>query len=659
MLDNRLIDAIKNGNLAEVKNLIQRGVSFDIFDIFNFFIHCSRHSYTLIEWAAKNGYIEIFKLLLEKGANIHQQNHSWHTSLILAAENGHIKIVKLLLKRDNVCVNYTYWYGNTALMEAAAKGRIEIVKLLLEKGADVNKADYYGNTALMRAAANGRIEIVKLLLEKGADVNKADDGYGNTALILAAANGHKEIVKLLIEKGANVNHTNWDGYDGGNTALMKAAANGRIEIVKLLLEKGANIHQANKDGKTALMKAAANGRIEIVKLLLEKGADINQADNDGETALRRAIRSHKIQIFELLLEKGADINQADNDGETALIEAAAKGNIEIVELLLKRDDVNFHQVRKYGRHTALSLAIKYDYQFIVILLKKAIAQFIPTIKKKLDDTFNSLLNVDALSALIQKINTLTDRQKDDRYKNERKEIRAHLVALIEVENEKLSRGMITGDLEVYLNCLTYIQNNLNIIKPNPKEKTAGKKIKSLILKVQSKIDGDKQLVPDSIASKINSCLNPDTVKNDLKLKLSDLVKPSDEKEIDELKSMVVRLTIDQRKLLRETLKTFFDDAIKKPEENTWVKELQKNYDESKNTDKSIPFIAILRVSESGNKPDHDTKIWSSVINGIQWLQPSSKSKVSNAGLFSDKKRDETGQLSYPSLDKHKPGNNDL
>ncbi|HEU5280865.1 MAG TPA: hypothetical protein VFU82_02670, partial [Gammaproteobacteria bacterium] len=85
----------------------------------------------------------------------------------------------------------------------------------------------------------------------------------------------------------------------------------------------------------------------------------------------------------------------------------------------------------------------------------------------------------------------------------------------------------------------------------------------------------------------------------------------------------------------------------------------KKYDESKNAGKDIPFIAILRVSESGNKPDHDTKTWVSVIKGMQWLQPSSKSEVSNTGFFSDKKRDETGQLSYPSLDKHKPGNNDL
>jgi ankyrin repeat protein len=585
MPDNRLIDAIKSGNLAEVKNLIQSGVEFDTLQF-----KIEYNSYTVLTWAAANDHIEIVELLLEKGANVNQARQD----------------------------------GKTALMLAILFGKIQIIELLLEKGANVNQADQYGDTALIEAAANGNIEIVKLLLEKGAKVNKANKD--------------------------------------GETALMLAILFGKIQIIELLLEKGANVNQADQDGKTALMKAIICGQTQIFELLLKRDdVDVNHADRDGKTAFMLAIRSHQIQIIELLLKRNdVDVNQKiDCDGDTALMEAIRDDHIEIFELLLKRNDVNVAQANKDG-DTALSLAIKKNNQPIVIALKKAIAQFITTIKKELDRIFNkSPLDLDALSALIKKINTLTDRQKDDRYKNERKEIRAHLVALIEAENKKLSNGMITGDLEAYLNCLTYIQNNLNMIKPNPKEKTAGKKIKLLILKVQSKIDEDKELGADSIASKIKSLIltNSDQLKDNLDL--SDLVKPSTEKEIDELKSMVVRLTIDQRKLLRETLKALFDDAVKKPEENTWVKELQKNYDKSKNAGKSIPFIAILRVSESGNKPDHDTKIWGSVIKGIQWLQPSSKSKVSNTGFFSDKKRDETGQLSYPSLDKHKPGNNDL
>jgi ankyrin repeat protein len=478
-------------------------------------------------------------------------------------------------------------------------------------------------------------------------------------LIVAIKSRNLAEVKNLIQRGVDFDtlHFNIGEYHN-YTVLTWAAAHGHKEIIELLLEKGANVNQAGRDGKTAFMLAILFSKIQIIELLLEKGANVNQADQDGKTALMRAILFGKIQIIELLLKRNdVDVNHAGYYGDTALMVAVRYGNIEIVKLLLEKGaDVN--HANKYGE-TALSLAIKKNNQPIVIVLKKAIAQFITTIKKELDNIFKTGLNLEALSALIKKINTLPKRQKHDHYKNERKEIRAHLVALIEAENKKLSNGMITGDLEAYLNCLTYIQNNLNMIKPNPKEKTAGKKIKLLILKVQSKIDEDKELGADSIASKIKSLIltNSDQLKDNLDL--SDLVKPSTEKEIDELKSMVVRLTIDQRKLLRETLKALFDDAVKKPEENTWVKELQKNYDKSKNAGKSIPFIAILRVSESGNKPDHDTKIWGSVIKGIQWLQPSSKSKVSNTGLFSDKKRDETGQLSYPSLDKHKPGNNDL
>ncbi len=65
-----------------------------------------------MHWAAFKGRIEIFKLLLEKGADF----------------------------------NLTDKYGNTPLNSAVFNGHIQIVKLLLEKGADVNLKDICGNT---------------------------------------------------------------------------------------------------------------------------------------------------------------------------------------------------------------------------------------------------------------------------------------------------------------------------------------------------------------------------------------------------------------------------------------------------------------------------------------------------------------------------------
>jgi ankyrin repeat protein len=90
---------------------------------------------SLLRWASQNGHIEVVKLLLEKGANIHADDDF---SLRIASQQGHL----------------------------------EVVKLLIENGANVNAQDDY---SLRWASQNGHIEVVKLLLENGADIHAVGD----------------------------------------------------------------------------------------------------------------------------------------------------------------------------------------------------------------------------------------------------------------------------------------------------------------------------------------------------------------------------------------------------------------------------------------------------------------------------------------------------
>merc|ERR1712100_918089 len=111
--------------------------------------------------------IEITKLLLAKGADLHIQNKN----------------------------------GDIALMYAALSGKPEIVELLLKEGAKPNTQNKNGNTALIIAAAQksqGHTKIVKLLIKGGADPNtKNNDGY--TALFFAKNRGYATTVQLFDE----------------------------------------------------------------------------------------------------------------------------------------------------------------------------------------------------------------------------------------------------------------------------------------------------------------------------------------------------------------------------------------------------------------------------------------------------------------------------
>lgn len=104
------------------------------------------------------------------------------SSLIVTSFFGKINIVKMLIDRG-ANVNEQDGNGITALMEASYNSRIETVRLLINRGANVNEKDNNESTALMFASDSGNIEIVKLLIDSNAEINERDN-YGNTALYL-------------------------------------------------------------------------------------------------------------------------------------------------------------------------------------------------------------------------------------------------------------------------------------------------------------------------------------------------------------------------------------------------------------------------------------------------------------------------------------------
>ena len=85
----------------------------------------------------KNLYDEnMFKYLLEKGANVHAGDDY---ALRWASERGHTNVVKLLLEHGAD----VHADNNGALRCASAMGHIDVVRLLLEYGANVHADDDY------------------------------------------------------------------------------------------------------------------------------------------------------------------------------------------------------------------------------------------------------------------------------------------------------------------------------------------------------------------------------------------------------------------------------------------------------------------------------------------------------------------------------------
>jgi len=203
-LDDKLIEAIINGDAKAVKALIAAGANVNAEVDRDAKVNAEDKYRTVLMLAAKRGNTDIVKALIAAGANVNVSKVLGDTALILAAEQDNADIVKILIAAG-ADVEATDLFGRTTLMEAARGGRgsydqdntINAVRALIAAGANVNaSSSLTGDTALMEAAKSNNVNTVRVLIAAGADVN-ATDHCGKTASDLADQYGAFEAARIL------------------------------------------------------------------------------------------------------------------------------------------------------------------------------------------------------------------------------------------------------------------------------------------------------------------------------------------------------------------------------------------------------------------------------------------------------------------------------
>lgn len=182
-----LISACSNGNLADVKAVVDEGggAGCDINEC-----EASSGRTGLFE-AAWNGSEEIAAFLLERGADPNIADRSGFTPLMRAAEGGHLSIVSALMESGADVNRRGRVRGVTALMLAAENGHTEVISKLLSGGAGINDTDQYEETALSMALKAGRDEAARLLESKG--------GRGKTERNAYYAHSDREASSVTVE----------------------------------------------------------------------------------------------------------------------------------------------------------------------------------------------------------------------------------------------------------------------------------------------------------------------------------------------------------------------------------------------------------------------------------------------------------------------------
>ncbi len=318
-----MVSAARSGREPILRMSLQLGADVDVRD---------GNRRTPLYEAAKYGQLEIVRLLVERGADLHAaRDHPEMTPLHVAAEYGQLEAVRFLLE-IGADANVENVWQQTPLSQLAwhaQENGAEIAAHLLAHGADLNSRDNRGFTPLHRAVRYGKVPFTRYLAANGADVNARTD-QGGTVLQYALENGQLEAALVVVEAGALVDAVN---PESGKSMLANAVQRVETPVVEFLLRHGARSDLPDNDGWSPLHIAAYDDRVDYVRSMLDAGADIELPGPNGRL-LELAARFGTLEMVNLLLARGAQPNTLDEEGWAPLHYAAHDGNVELVKAML-------------------------------------------------------------------------------------------------------------------------------------------------------------------------------------------------------------------------------------------------------------------------------------------------------------------------------------
>ncbi|XP_011496279.1 PREDICTED: ankyrin repeat and KH domain-containing protein 1-like [Ceratosolen solmsi marchali] len=268
-----LMLAAMNGHTAAVKLLLDMGSDI------NAQIETNRN--TALTLACFQGRHEVVSLLLDRKANVEHRAKTGLTPLMEAASGGYVEVGRVLLNKGaDVNATPVPSSRDTALTIAADKGHCRFVELLLSKGTQVEVKNKKGNSPLWLAANGGHLNVVDLLYHAGADID-SQDNRKVSCLMAAFRKGHIKVVKWM------VNHVTQFPSDQEMTRYIATVSDKELlercqECVKII--------RAAKETQAA--KANKNATILLEELDMEK----TREETKKAAAARRRERKKKKKL---------------------------------------------------------------------------------------------------------------------------------------------------------------------------------------------------------------------------------------------------------------------------------------------------------------------------------------------------------------------------
>lgn len=351
-----------------------------------------------LQVSAQLQYTDCVEVLLRYGAKVnHLRSDLGSSALYSACYAGHLEVAQLLIQHgaDIHNQNTEAGYYRTCLYAACEQDRPDVVTLLLKNNVDANKGIRLNDTPLVVASRRGHLECVKALFkERGSqlNLNKLTDEGQNPIIVCCQFNRHNVLKFLLQFPGLDVNIRSGKLTQFA-TPIWIASAVGAVRCVELLL-KHPDVDIMARDqvlDADALWAACNTYHFECAQVLIKSGRFPANARSgkDGSTPLIEASRVGAVGIVEELLNmRGIDIElgkpvapaeAGNNDQSNAVKEtggpsplwlAAVNGHAEVVQTLLKAKADPDGSKGMFG--SALSMAREYGHHEIVEILENSV-----------------------------------------------------------------------------------------------------------------------------------------------------------------------------------------------------------------------------------------------------------------------------------------------
>jgi ankyrin repeat protein len=206
----------------------------------------------------------LVRLLLERGADVHERSRNGSTPLHFVAGGEAVEVFSR---------NSEDGFRPRLMCAEATGGSAEVVRILVEAGAEVDARDEMGWTPLMRAVRRGHLAAVEALIVVGADVNARIAPRPLTdiedSVLNLARNIHEQHPGLLNLLPPSADPQEAIGV--GATPLILACKWNR--------------------GDARCKDPFMFDRTGIIRALIAAGAEVNARERDGSTALAHAIET--------------------------------------------------------------------------------------------------------------------------------------------------------------------------------------------------------------------------------------------------------------------------------------------------------------------------------------------------------------------------------